>query len=470
MKIKRLVEEKTKDTATDDLELEAAEESKLLMEDAVEAEDPTIRTTGPGTTEVDVKLTPEGEPATKKVFLKIKNVLTDVLDQALEDAEYALEEENYDANCNVLITGLPGSSKTATVRNWCKARGCHLHYLDSKNPDIQLLTSGSSAVDRTNADNYVLKPAYSEALAPLERERSILFLDELNRQIKEYLRGSLLTLLADRRVAGRDEEGFKYFPNLLFTIAAINPPTEGDRGATDLNAAEHRRFYYHVEFNSEVPTTKVFFQGYYDNKLIEYAKKHSAKEGGYTAADIARINSFCLRQWLGIHIILDEDFHYTTMDEYIAGTEKGQIICQSTITELIDHSRGEVARLIKDVNASALSKEAKVMLVKIIERLVLPNPDSLRMGKAKELGIDLGSSTAPAHVEASTISGAEDDDDDVRPEDFLLGREDDEGFSDSGDGATGSGAIDPEKLKASKESDSAISARLSDFASPSHWS
>ena len=116
MKIKRLVEEKTKDTATDDLELEAAEESKLLMEDAVEAEDPTIRTTGPGTTEVDVKLTPEGEPATKKVFLKIKNVLTDVLDQALEDAEYALEEENYDANCNVLITGLPGSSKTATVR------------------------------------------------------------------------------------------------------------------------------------------------------------------------------------------------------------------------------------------------------------------------------------------------------------------------------------------------------------------
>jgi hypothetical protein len=274
------------------------------------------------------------------------------------------------------------------------------------------------------------------------------------------MRGSLLTLLADRRVAGDDDEGFKYFPNLLFTVAAINPPKDEDRGATELNDAEHRRFYYRVEFNSEVPTTQVFIKEYYDNKITEYAKKRLA--AGLTAKDIERINSLCLRQWIGTKIILDGDFHYTTIDEYKASTESGQITCQSTITELIDHSRGDLDRLINDINAGGLKDSAKQMLIKIIKKLVLPNIDALRAKKAAELGLDLGVAPSAEPVPADTAE--EDDDDEVRPEDFLAGREDDETFHDDG-AAGGAGAIDAEKAAEAKVSDATIISRITDFTS-----
>lgn len=428
----------------------------------VESEDPTVRETDGGATiEADVKLTPSGEPGTEKDALKVQNALTDILDRALDDARFALSEDNFDANCNVLITGLPGSSKTATVRNWCKANGCNLYYLDAKNPDLQLLTSGASAIDRTDPAHPKVNTAYSNALAKLDRPNSVLFLDELNRQIKEYLRGSLYTLLADRRVAGEDEEGFRYFPNLLFTIAAINPPVDGDRGASKLSSAERRRFYYSVEFNSEVPTTRSFIRSYYDKKITKYVE---ARKGALTPADIERINSFCLRQWLGLKIINDEDFHYTTVAEYkaTASTEESQITCQSTITELIDHSRGDVERLVRDIKAGDLNAAGKDMLIKIINRLVLPNVDALRANKAKELGLDLGATVDVPAVDTAADVTAEDDD--AMPADFLSGREDDADFRDDGT-TVGSGTIDAEKAKEAAVSDAAITSRLTDFAS-----
>jgi hypothetical protein len=451
MKIIKLTE-----SIEETLEPEVLEEAALTEE-----EDLAVRETDGGAkVEVDVAVTDTDEtalPASTKDSLRIQNALTDVLDRALEDARYALDEDNLDANCNVLVTGLPGSSKTATIRNWCKLNGCHLHYLDAKNPDLQLLTSGGSAIDRTDPAHPKMRQAFSDALRPLERENSVLFLDELNRQVKEYMRGSLLTLLADRRVAGEDEEGFKYFPNLLFTIAAVNPPKEGDRGASELNDAEKRRFYYSVEFNSEVPTTKVFFKEYYDKKIEAFAKK---QKGEFSAAAIERINSFCLRQWIGTKIILDDDFHYTQMDEYLSKTEKGQITCQSTITELIDHSRGDLDRLIHDINAGGLTASAKEMLIKIIKRLVLPNIDALRAKKAEELGIDLGSTVAPLAEPAAV----EDDDDAVTPDDFLMGREDDDSFSDDGS-STSSARIDPAKVKEARVSEAEIMSRISSYVS-----
>lgn len=450
MKIIKLMEEKTPMTK------EPLNEEIISLKE--EEEIGVVEKDGGATTEVDVAMTSTGDdarPARKKDALKIVNALTKKLDQALDDARYALEEENYDANCNILVTGLPGSSKTATIRNWCRQNGCNLYYLDSKNPDLQLLTSGASAIDRTDPEHPKVNTAFSNALSKLDRPNSVLFLDELNRQIKEYMRGSLLTLIADRRVAGEDEEGFRYFPNLLFTVAAINPPKEGDRGATNLNDAERRRFYYSVHFDSEKQTTEVYFNEYYDNKILEYVAAHSE----LTAADITRINSFCLRQWIGKKIITNEDFHYTTMDEYLADSVKGQITCQSTITELIDHSRGDTKRLINDINESDLSAEAKDMLIRIINGLVLPNIDALRAKKAADLGLDL---KVVDDAGAESVDEPEDDDDEVKPEDFELGREDDADYYDDGSGAA-AGTVDADKAKESKMSDAAIEDKLSKF-------
>ena len=455
MKITKLNECKTTDTVTDDLNEQV---TTPLTED--DSGDGVIKDDG-ATIEVAVDIKDDGTPTTKTDSLKIKNALTDILDRALDDAKYALAEENFDANCNVLVEGLPGSSKTATIRNWCKANGCNLYYLDAKNPDLQLLTSGASAIDKTDPSRPKVNTAFSNALAKLDRPNSVLFLDELNRQIREYMRGSLLTLLADRRVAGEDEEGFRYFPNLLFTVAAINPTVDGDKGATELNSAERRRFYYGVEFHSEVATTQVFFKEYYDKKIVDYVTK--LKGAALTPVDIERINSFCLRQWIGIKIILDEDFHYTTVDEYKAATEKGRLLCQSMITEMIDHSRGDLKRLEQDINASRnLTESAKEMLIKIIRKLVLPNIDALRAKKASELGLDLGKvAAADISVEADT----EDEDDDMpTPEDFLSGKEDDADYYDDGAGVAAA-SVDSDKLKAARASDAAIASRLADFAS-----
>jgi hypothetical protein len=104
-------------------ELETAERLQdSVAEELLESDDPTVRETdGGATTEVDVAMTSKDAtavPTTRKEAIKIRNALTDKLDQAFDDAKYALEEENFDANCNVLVTGLPGSSKTATIRNW----------------------------------------------------------------------------------------------------------------------------------------------------------------------------------------------------------------------------------------------------------------------------------------------------------------------------------------------------------------
>ena len=407
---------------------------------------------GGATIDASVEMTDmsaDAKPATKADALRIENALTRVLDRALADAEYALDEETYNANCNVLVTGLPGSSKTATIRNWCRANGCNLYYLDSKNPDLQLLTSGAASIDRTDPAHPVVNTAYSNALAPLDRPKSILFLDELNRQVKEYIRGSLLTLIADRCVAGDGEEGFRYFPNLLFTIAAINPPKTGDKGAARLNDAELRRFYFNVNFNSEVQTTKSFFKGFYDHKITEYVKKHPE----LTAKDIDRINSFCLRQWLGNKIISNDKFFYTTIDEYTNSDDEGQILCQSKITELIDHSKGDLRVLKDDISSSsALNKKAKEMLLGIVETIILPNVDDLRARKAAELGLDL--STKDITPAADSTGG---DDDSVTDDDLFSGREDDEDYAGAGGGG------DVTKAKESRASDRTIEDRLRGF-------
>lgn len=419
-------------------------------------DNPAIEVSDGGkTVEVDVAMTSKdpasASPAAKEDALNIKNALTEVLDLALSDAKSAIAEENYHANCNVLVTGLPGSSKTATIRNWCNQNGCNLFYLDAKNPDLQLLTSGASAIDRTDPAHPKVNTAYSNALAKLDRPNSVLFLDELNRQTREYMRGSLLTLLADRSVAGDGEEGTYTFKNLLFSIAAINPAKDGDRGASELNDAEKRRFYFHCIFNSEVKTTEVYFNQYYDNKIRQRVKSHP----DLTDEDIQVINSFCLRQWIGNKIINDGDFHYTTIDEYESSTEKGQITCQSLITELIDHSKGNLDRLKRDIRGGDLTDSAKKMLLQIIDSLVLPNPNVLRAYKAKELGLDL-----KASIETSAAKPVEmEDEDSFTDADFETAREDDEDWG----GATAT-AVDSEKAKIAKESDAAVEAKLKKFA------
>ena len=420
-------------------------ESTILKEE----DDPTVEVKdGGATTEVDIKVTDktdEAEPVTKKEALKIKNVLTDVLDAALEDARASQGEDNSDANCNVLIKGLPGSSKTATVKNWCVQNGLNYFYLDAKNPDIQLLMSGGATTDKSDPSNPKIVPAYSNALAKLDRPNSILFLDELNRQVKDYLRGSLLTLIADKEVSGPGEKGVRRFDNLLFTIAATNPSVESDRGAVKLNEAERRRFYYTVIFNSEVATTTAYFNAYYDKKIKDWVEKHP----DLTEADIKKINSFILRQYIGNKLIHDEDFHYTTFDDYSTITEETKIVCQSTITELIDHSFGDIEKMKRDVSWTGIDPKGQEMIINILNKIVLPDINKLRAKKATELGLDLKAEETVKEEPKKT----EEDEWDFDESDFA-GTED--------DAETFSSASSEERKAAAKASDATVTSTLKD--------
>ena len=83
------------------------------------AEAPSGKTTADSTEETKVSVTvdPEtGKGATEEDTLAIKNTLTDILDDALATA-FRMRRRGWHYNTNVLINGLPGSSKTKTIEN-----------------------------------------------------------------------------------------------------------------------------------------------------------------------------------------------------------------------------------------------------------------------------------------------------------------------------------------------------------------
>ena len=97
MKITKLIENiEVADEKLQEPELETAEAEQQLasVQALTEADDPTVREAPDGSSiEVDVTMTSMDDtaaPATKKESLKIKNALTDILDRALNDAQYAL--------------------------------------------------------------------------------------------------------------------------------------------------------------------------------------------------------------------------------------------------------------------------------------------------------------------------------------------------------------------------------------------
>lgn len=403
-----------------------------------------------------VKVDDAGEPL-PKFEMRIKNKLTDLLDEALADAEEALEDERYNANCNVLITGLPGSSKTQTVKQWARDNDCKIYYLDAKNPDLQLLISGGGTVDKSNPEDPKIIQAFSDALAPLERERSVLFLDELNRQLKEYLRGSLLTLVADREVSGRTATGLRTFKNLLFTVACVNPPAgDKDKGASKLNDAEKRRFYYCINFDSEKATTTEYITKYYDFELKKLASK---KKDMDPAKFVNKVRKLVYAQWIGNKIVNHPDFAYSTIADYETSHETDtKIMCQSILTELIDKCGGDLEKLKRHVSSVVnLVAPAKEMLLNIINTIVLPDFKALVAKKERDLGIDLGGGEdvkplADEPVKAAKVAS----DDDEEKFDFS-GEDDDSDFHKSA-------GIDDDRMAGAKKSPIDVARAISSFA------
>ena len=158
------------------------------------------------------------------------------LDRALKIAkrENARGGKNW---INLLIIGEGGTGKTSRVEDWAEANGINLVFKDAKLLDQTDLGGIPSVSDNGKR---AVKLSTSE-LDMLNEPNSVLFLDEYNRAKKD-IRGTLLSLINNHYIEDSSEKGGKrYFPNFLFTVAAINPPTPG-YNVDELDSAELTRF------------------------------------------------------------------------------------------------------------------------------------------------------------------------------------------------------------------------------------
>lgn len=265
--------ESTEDMVIDDIVDASIDEIATAVKDAAEeASDGKETYSDENAKKIanEIKTYASGFDAAAWAPVDVKSEFTDMLDDCLANALVAHSSGTHDG-VDLLVCGLPGSGKTGIFKEWAKSRGVNDFYLNAKNDDLGAILNGFPiSTTETDADGntvHVVDRAFSKALNKLDRERSVLFLDEFNRAAPK-LRATLLTLINEHKVEGKDKDGFRRFDNLLFTVACINPSVPTDPGAMDLNDAEMSRFVNKLDWDSD-PKEAIKYTNFYLNKLIK---------------------------------------------------------------------------------------------------------------------------------------------------------------------------------------------------------
>jgi hypothetical protein len=201
----------------------------------------------------ELKTYAQGFDAAAWAPLDVPSELTDKLDDCLANALVAQASGTHDG-VDLLVCGLPGSGKTGITKQWAKDRGVNLFYLNAKNDDLGAILNGfpvdTVEKDKDGNDVHRVTRSFSKSLDALDKDKSVLFLDEFNRAAPK-LRAVLLSLINEHVVDGDGPDGFRHFDNLLFTVACINPSVPTDPGAMDLNDAEMSRFVDSMDWDSK---------------------------------------------------------------------------------------------------------------------------------------------------------------------------------------------------------------------------
>ena len=313
--------------------------------------------------------------------LGVKNAITDALDDCL-DLAIEWKEDGTPEVPNVMICGLPGSGKTASVYDWAKhakanGKPVHMTYLNMKNNDLDAFINGYTVQSKKDPD-YVTQ-AFSKNLDSLDQENSILFLDEYNRQTEDQIRASALTLINEHYIVGKGNGGKRYFPNFLFTIAVMNPAIRTDRGAAKLNDAEKTRFLnYFDEVDSDANTTIEYLNKFYGKKI----KEEQAKEN----PDYDRIEKYLRILDLGTYICKDETFEYDDKTKLGDLDRTGKkMLNQRSLTAGLAAARGDADKFLKwlERGANFLDRESTgqdtttEMLIAILDDYRTPTREAL---------------------------------------------------------------------------------------------
>lgn len=342
--------------------------------------------------------------------LGVENAVTKVLDMALTKSRQG-KRRGTKSGYNVLIVGLPGSGKTASILDWASAKGVNLVMVNAKNNDLDAYINGYTTKDPDNPRK--VTQAFSDNLAGLEKENSVLFLDEYNRQVKPHIRASLYTLINEHKIVGDGPDGMHEFKNLLFTIAAINPSVPTDKGAAELSDAEKSRFWWTIDDLDSDPASTIEYLTKYYTKLINKLNK----DDEYYREDL---EAYLRILDLGIFVLSHPKFAYDTRDDLDdLALSKTVLLCQRALTNGLHNSDGDVAEFKRWVERGSKFLDRDIeMLLDILKEYINPTFEDLCAGHGLDVSATGVASTADdtsiddtAADAASEDAGLEDDDD-----------------------------------------------------------
>lgn len=302
-------------------------------------------------TSVAVALTPENSKE-EKIDYYTENVITKYLDRSARSRE------------NLLIIGLPGFAKTATVWSWAKHNNINLVSWDVQTDDILAFISGLSFPDKDDKEGIegstagVLKKFASKELRELFKPNTVLYLDEFNRTSNDTVRTSLMKIIQNRAVDQLGINGAPLkLPNLLFTVITINPPSAFDPSASALTAAERSRFTAPLIVEPDTNAIVKFYKNYVAavarRNAYEYLKDIS------NTKPIDKIKGFCYAYDFIIFLLTYPSFKWDTLDDlnshYINQGKRylpALPINQRVITNLGDDLAASLAAAHGDIEAS----------------------------------------------------------------------------------------------------------------------
>jgi len=313
----------------------------------------------------------------KQELLGVENALTHKLDQALRVA-LSGRRQGSNKNANVLITGLPGSGKTSIVYDWAATGGRNINIfaVSAADPDLEDAVYGLTMRDTTVTDKNVTTKATTTFLDKLDKENSVLFLDEFNRA-KASLRRALLTLVNEHTVPDPSyPNGNRPFPNLLFTVACINPGgLRTDKTAELLSDAEKSRFGIKATFDSNTETALDYFTKHWD-KLVNKLDPTDP----YYKEDLAE---YLKTQDLGMYIVSHPDFHFDGRDvlDELSDNDKTMLNMRS-LTDGLNVSGGDVKEFRTWLleNSEYLDQDIK-MISRILDSYQQPRLEDLMAAK-----------------------------------------------------------------------------------------
>lgn len=411
-------------TDPEDASLKAiAAAAEAGLEAEAEAEGETINITNKNAIETakDIKDVAKKIDAQAYVATISDNILVKTLDKALRAADNEREEASIlgirpKSNYNILVSGLPGSGKTAIVKDWASARGLNLVYVDAKHDDLEAFINGFPIRDASYPDKNRITKGTSDGLADLEKPRSVLFLDELNRQTKRQIRASLLTLINEHSITGdkdnpEDVGGYHYFKNLLFTIACINPALPTEKGVDDLDDAEISRFLYKLDFDSNVETAYDFFSKVFDDQVKGF--KNRFKNGKMTKDALIKLATKYLQEKdLAITIVTHPNFAFDgradldDVQNYGAG-DKYTLFNMRMLYDGIKSSGGDAREFLDWTDRySNFRPDVKKMLHEILGNYTVPmiDPNDILAG------LDIEEEEAVEEIPAETPAAEEEED------------------------------------------------------------